>query len=97
MASGATFTVTHAMARRLVVQPQIRTIAEQLAADAASRTPRDTGKMAGGYRVVPGRDPGTSLVVNDTPWARYVEYGTRRRPASAPLGQSLAAARGKYR
>jgi hypothetical protein len=97
VADAARFTVTHAMARRLVVQPQIRTIAEQLAADAASRTPRDTGKMAGGYRVVPGRDPGTSLVVNDTEWARYVEYGTRRRPASAPLGQSLAAARGKYR
>jgi hypothetical protein len=97
MAGEARFTVTNARARRLVIQPEIKTIAEQLAADAAARTPRDTGKLAGGWRVSQGRDPGTSLVQNDTPYGIYVEYGTARRRAAAMLGAALAAARGAYR
>lgn len=97
MAGEVRYTVTNAMARRLCIQPDIRRIAEQLAADAAARTPRDTGTLAGGWTVAPGRDPGTSLVQNSTPYAVYVEYGTRRRRAAAMLGSALASARGAYR
>jgi hypothetical protein len=93
--TGSRFTVTNGAARRLVVQPDIRAIGEALASDASARTPRDTGRMAASYRVLPGRDPGTSIVVNDAPYARYVEYGTRYQPARAPLGRSLATARGR--
>jgi hypothetical protein len=51
--------------------------------------------MASSYRVEQGRDPATSLVVNDTPYAVYVEYGTRDDPAQAPLGRAAATARGE--
>jgi hypothetical protein len=46
--------------------------------------------MAAGWHTVPGQDPGTTLVVNTTPYARYVEYGTRHMRAKAPLGRAAA-------
>ena len=91
----AVFTVTDAKARRLVVQQDIRAIAGQLASDARANTPTNTGAMAAGWRVVPGREPGTSLVVNDVPHSVYVEHGTRHMAARAPLGRALAAARSR--
>ena len=97
MASGSVFTVTNPRARRWVIQPDIRRIAEGVAADAAQNTPRLTGRMAAGWRVVPGQDPGTSLVVNSVPYARFVEYGTRRQRADAPLGRAVASRRGGAR
>jgi len=89
----ATFTVTNAQARRLAVQQDIRRIAGNLADAARANTPRNTGLMASSWRVVPGREPGTSLVVNDVPYSVYVEHGTRKMAARAPLGRALAAAR----
>ena len=94
MASGATFTVTDARARRYAVQKDIADIAGRIAADARANTPVQTGRMAAGWRTVPGRDPGTTLVVNDVPYSVYVEHGTKNMPARAPLGRALAAARG---
>ena len=91
------FTVTAPRAPRFAIRPDIRRMAAQLAADAADRTPVESGEMRAGYRVVPGRDPGTSIVTNPVPYARYVEYGTRYRPASAPLGQAAAYARSRVR
>jgi hypothetical protein len=93
MPSGATYKVTNAIAKRLAVQPQILEIATQIAADARASTPVTTGRLAGGW---PGRDPGTTLVVNDVEYARYVEYGTRRRRAVAMLGRALASRRGGF-
>lgn len=95
--AGATFKVTNAQARRLVIQPDIARIAGQIAEAARSATPVDTGNLAASWRTVPGRDPGTTLVRSDVPYARYIEYGTRRRAASAPLGRALAAARGTFK
>jgi HK97 gp10 family phage protein len=95
MASSSTFRVTQPEARRLVVERNIHEIAEQLAADAEANTPHETGRLAASYRVEPGREPGTSLVVNDAPYARFVEYGTRYMPAQAPLGRALAEARAR--
>jgi hypothetical protein len=96
MPSGATYKVTNAIAKRLAVQPQILEIATQIAADARASTPVTTGRLAGGWHTAPGRDPGTTLVVNDVEYARYVEYGTRRRRAVAMLGRALASRRGGF-
>lgn len=97
MADAAVFKVTNAIARRLAVQPDIARIAEQVAEAARASTPRGpTGQLAGGWHTVPGRDPGTTIVRNDTPHGRYVEYGTRNRRADAMLGRALANARGAY-
>ena len=81
-------------APRQVVSPEIRRIAERVRTRAAAATPRLTGRLAEGWYVEAGRDPGTSLVRNDVPYARFVEYGTRRQPARAMLGRALAAERG---
>jgi hypothetical protein len=90
MANGVTFTVTDPRAPRLCVQQNVAEIAGQVAARAASNTPRLTGLMAASWQVRPGySDPGTSVVVNTAPYARFVEYGTRSRPARAPLGRAL--------
>jgi hypothetical protein len=99
MANGAaTYRVTNAIARRLAIQPDIARIAGQVADAARAGSPKGpTGRLAAGWRTVPGRDPGTTLIQTDVPYARYVEYGTRNRPASAMLGRALAAARGAYR
>jgi hypothetical protein len=85
------FRVTDPKAPRLCVQPDVRSAAQRLAARAASNTPRRTGRMAASWEVRPGySDPGTSVVVNTVPYARFVEYGTRRTRAYAPLGRAVA-------
>lgn len=89
------FTVRNPEARRLVVERDIHDIAERLAADAEQQTPVITGRMAASYHVEPGKEPGTSVVTNDAPYARFVEYGTRYMRAEAPLGRALAAARAR--
>jgi Bacteriophage HK97-gp10, putative tail-component len=87
-----TFTVTDPKAPRKCVQPDVASIAQRIASAAASNTPRHTGTMAASWRVQPGfNDPGTSVVINTAPHARFVEYGTRRTRAYAPLGRALAA------
>jgi hypothetical protein len=86
------FTVTDWRARRYAIQQDIAEMAGRIAAAAAGNTPRHTGTMAGSWQVVPGADPGTSLVINTAPHARFVEYGTRYRRADAPLGRARAAA-----
>lgn len=91
--ASATFTVEHPRNRRFVIQQDIAEIAGRVASDAAANTPHRTGAMARGWHTVPGQDPGTTLVVNTVPHARYVEYGTRHMPARAPLGRAAAAGR----
>lgn len=97
MADGSTFTVTDPRAPREAVAEDIRRDAEQLAADAESRTPVVTGRMASSWRVERGDDPATCFVINDAPYARFVEYGTRYDAAQAPLGRAAAAARARGR
>jgi hypothetical protein len=91
MANGVTFEVIDASAPRKCCAPDVRDAASQLASRAASATPRLTGRMASSWRVAPGfNDPATSVVINDAPYARFVEYGTRRTRAYAPLGRAIA-------
>lgn len=85
------FTVTNWRARRYVISDNIASRASRIASAASGNTPRLTGLMAGSFRTVPGNDPGTTLVVNSAPHARYVEYGTRHMRAYAPLGRARGA------
>jgi hypothetical protein len=86
-----TFRVIAPQAPRLCVQDNVREAAQRVASAAASNTPRRTGLMAASWEVRPGySDPGTSVVTNTVPYARFVEYGTRRTRAYAPLGRALA-------
>lgn len=98
MADGTvTYTVTNPAARRHAVAPMMASIAAEIAGAAAAGTPRDTGALAGSYATAPGRDPGTTLVRSSgVPWGLYVEYGTRKMRASAPLGRAFAGAKGRY-
>jgi hypothetical protein len=89
----AEFVITDPTAPRRCVQPDIAGIASQVAAAASANSPVLTGRLARSWTTTPGRDPGTTLVSTDVPYARFVEYGTRYRRADAPLGRALAAVR----
>lgn len=92
------YKVTNAAARRLAVAPDIARIAEQVRAAAMAGTPRGpTLDLYGGWLLAQGREPATTLIVNDTPYARYVEYGTRNLRAAAMLGRAMASARSTFR
>ena len=94
---GAEYCVTNRRATRQGASRPIALIAEAVRSEAAANTPRgDTGNLRRGWRTVPGRDPGTTLVFNDAvntrgkPYAHYVEYGTRRQRARPMLGPVVA-------
>jgi hypothetical protein len=76
------------------VADDIRRAADEIAADAAQLTSRRTGRMASSYRVERDDDPASAFVTNDTPYARFVEYGTKYMQAEAPLGRAIARHRG---
>jgi hypothetical protein len=89
----ATFKVTHPEAAFRVADPGIGDRADAIAREAAARTPHgDTGALAAGWTVQP-RETGSRLVTNPVAYARFVEYGTRNRPAVPMLGPVLAAHR----
>jgi len=90
----ATFTVTNPGAAYEAADPGIGRIAEQLCADAQARTPVRTGRLAAGWRVAEGDRKGSRLVVNDVPYAHFVEYGTRDMAAEPMIGPAVARARG---
>ena len=77
------------------VDPLVDRVAGEVAADASSGSPRRTGALASGWRVVTvGR--GERRVVNSVPYARFVEYGTRHVRPAAMLGMATARARSRY-
>jgi Bacteriophage HK97-gp10, putative tail-component len=87
----ATFVVTDPKQIRTACQAGVAAIAEQVAARAAANSPRRFGRLAAGFRTQPGYDdPGTTVVVNSVPYARFIEYGTRHMRAYAPLGRAAA-------
>jgi hypothetical protein len=74
----------------------IRGVAERTRAEAQAGTPVDTGRLRRGWRVERGRLPGTWVIVNDVPYAAFVEFGSgRNRPPAAMLGRALAAERNR--
>jgi hypothetical protein len=95
VASRVRFEVTDPMAPRKACGQNVAEIADRLRSRAAANTPRDTGRMASSWQTRPGySDPATTVVINTAPHARYVEYGTRRMPARAPLGRAMASGGG---
>jgi hypothetical protein len=91
MAGGSEWTLLDLYAPRREVDPGIASRASAIAAAAAGGSPVRTGRLAGGWTVARGRYPGVWIVTNSVPYARYVEYGTRTRPAAAMLGRARAA------
>ena len=89
--AAACFGVTDPRAPRYAVQRAHR---RDHAADRVARSvghPAAVRADGGLWQVRPGyNDPGTSVVVNAVPYARFVEYGTRRTRAYAMLGRALA-------
>lgn len=91
----STFVVTHPDELVDRVKPMTHDIAEGMAELTRSRTPTETGRLAGGWKVE--LVDGTRWVVtNDVPYARYVEFGTKYVAPAAMLGQAAAQARARY-
>jgi hypothetical protein len=85
----AQFRVTDPKAPRRELDPWTRAMAHRVMRDAQSGTPRRTGTLARGWRVV---KVGNAVyrVANDVPYARFVEYGTRHMAPAAMLGRAVA-------
>jgi hypothetical protein len=90
-----TFTVTDRKAPRREVAPGIKAIASQVRSDAAAGTPVETGRLRAAWRVQNYPSAQGQTVINDVPYARFVEYGTRYMPPAAMLGRALARARAR--
>jgi hypothetical protein len=89
------FTVTSRLVLAEAVNPIVGRVANEIARAASGGSPRDTGALAGGWQVK-GPVRGGALVFNDTPHARYQEYGTRHIRARGMFGRAVASARGSY-
>lgn len=90
MAGGAEFTVLDPGAPRREAAPLVRQRAGRVADQARGNTPVLTGQMAGGWTVEAGHTEGAFVITNAVRYARFVEYGTRKMPAKAPLGRAAA-------
>jgi hypothetical protein len=92
----ATFTVTDPHALDLIADRIAMAVGREVANLAAQFTPvGDTGDLHAGWRVEP-QWTGTVRVVNDTPYAKYVEFGVRGHQGAAMLGRATAAGRAAY-
>ena len=76
-ASTSTYRVINRGAPRAAAQRGIEQIANRIRDDLVANTPRDTGRLAAGWRVQPGRAPAVYLVVNSVPYARPREFNGR--------------------
>ena len=85
--------MTDKHAPRAACRDGVRDIAGGLRDEARAGTPVRTGTLRAGWRVGRGHD-GDPTVLNDVPYARFVEYGTSRRPPVAMLGRAMARYRG---
>jgi hypothetical protein len=92
LVSGTTYRILNPDAPRIVADGDIADVAMRIQLEAASRSPHDTGELAGGYRVVKLGESHYA-VVNDVPYAIYVEYGTVDMQADPVFGRAIAVAR----
>lgn len=95
---GMSFEIYAPGAPRVVLDKTIQEIAEGMQRDIINATPRRTGRLAAGWKLSrhPRYKRASFYVTNDVPYARFVEYGTRRRPAAAMSGRVLATYRRRY-
>lgn len=87
----STFIVTDPKAPVRVAGPYIQQKAQQIARLAASRTPVRTGRLRAGWKTEKTAEASVQ-VSNDVSYAVFVEYGTRRQPPVAMLGEAIALA-----
>ncbi len=92
MPSRARFEVTDRSAPRRACRDGIADIARGVMNDARAATPVVTGTLRRSWRTSTVAN-GDTQIVNDAPYARFVEYGTRRMAPRAMLGRALAKAR----
>jgi len=93
MTGRSSFKVTDPGAPRRVADRGIGDIADQVADDVRARTPVLTGALQAGWHVAHNDRHGEREVINEVPYARHVEYGTRNMPAEPMIGPVLAEAR----
>ena len=93
--SGSSFTVTNTRALHEQVDPLVKGVADQVAGDARTRTPKRTGTLAAGWTVAQ-TSPGHYLISNPVRHGKYVEYGTRKMRGSNMFGTAIAWARARY-
>lgn len=91
----STYRIIDRTAPRQAADRAIEQIANRIRDDLAARTPRVTGRLAAGWRVVHGRAPGAYLIVNDVPYARPREFGGR--PFMGPVIASWRSQLGRSR
>jgi hypothetical protein len=89
------FTVINPPALREIADPELEHIAREIMDNAVDGTPVISGTLAAGYRLE-RIGPSHYRIVNDVPYARYVEYGDSRQEAQPALGRALARARARY-
>ena len=93
MSGKSVFKVVDPGEPRRVADRPIGDIAERICDRARARTPVITGRLRAGWRVEHGREQAVRIIVNDVPYARFVEYGTKNMPAEPMLGPVVAEAR----
>jgi hypothetical protein len=93
--------VTDPRAPRKVIDADIQKLAEEIARFLRVVTPRGaTGTLERGWYVTTDKVPpgwGVRVVRNDTPYAKYVEYGTSHNRAQPVLGRTIASYRRRLR
>lgn len=97
MASRARFRANYKGIGKMLTSPQMqqamRTRAEQVQRRAESLAPRETGEYGASFRVEvdvrEGAKPrARARVINDSPAAPYVEWGTSRTPRYRVMGRA---------
>jgi hypothetical protein len=88
--AGAVYKVIAPGAPRKAADAGIGQVAEQLRAAAVLATPRKTGLLARSWYIQTGYVPAIRFVKNPVPYARFVEYGSKRRRANPFFGRTIA-------
>lgn len=89
----ARFRVTNPRAPDKIAQEYTGKIAHEVEASARDDTPVVTGNLKRGWFVSAEAGGNGYRVVNNVPYARFVEYGTRYMRPEAMLGKAVARAR----
>jgi HK97 gp10 family phage protein len=94
MAAVTTYRILDRDAPRRAVDRPVGRIASAVTRSAQGRTPIRTGRLRAAWRTI--RDDNARYhVINDVPYARFVEFGTRNTPAQPMLGPAVLQARSR--
>jgi hypothetical protein len=86
----STYQVLNRQAPKLATDGIVRGIAEAIRSGVAAQEVRGrTGNLGGGWRIERIK-PGVYRVLNEVPYGKYVEYGTRFMPARPVFGRVIS-------